>query len=348
MATYKRLAEHAGSSEKIATLLVSNMGYRTREDLETWSGAQVDDKIIPGITDLDIPLVTSSRLKRLIIAIREAAKVSADRKQKGTVRGEDVPLPSEELRRLESLLFSKYRLRFSENEDAGGTMVSRLKRQFNRHCIRTESILKTGLEEEAAFQSGIQMASASWLPFDEVAFTEDMMFSAAWSVQDRTPLKGQRRTFTQILQEMYKRSQPLLEQLKMSAVSHQHYPVDISVALVINIMYSIVRQDNMLPTRLLQGHNWVSTIEATGVLEKFQEKKPLMTRGELLSSNHRQNLIEDFGRPRWTARRFSVPELPGKASEGVVHADATEAGRRCDVPRWLVPTPAFGKQASGN
>ena len=35
MATYKRLAEHAGSSEKIATLLVSNMGYRAREDLET-------------------------------------------------------------------------------------------------------------------------------------------------------------------------------------------------------------------------------------------------------------------------------------------------------------------------
>ena len=216
-------------------------------------------------------------------------------------------------------------------------MVSRLKRQFNRHCIRIESILKTGLEEEAAFQSGIQMASASWLPFDEVAFTEDMMFSAAWSVQDRTPLKGQMRTFTQILQEMYRRSQPLLEQLKMSAVPHQHYPADISVALVINIMYSIVRQDNMLPTRPLQGHNGVSAIEATGVLEEFQE---------LLSSNRRQNLIEDFGRPRWTARRFSVPELPGKASEGVVHADTTEARRQCD-PLWLVPTPALGKQASG-
>ena len=43
-----------------------------------------------------------------------------------------------------------------------------------------QPLLTTGLEEEAAFQSGIQMASASWLPFEKVAFTEDMMFSATW------------------------------------------------------------------------------------------------------------------------------------------------------------------------
>ncbi len=135
MATYKRLDEQAGLSEKIATLLVINMGYTTREDLENWSGAQIDDKIIPAITDLDIPLDMSSRLERLIIAIREAAKVSSDRKQKGIMVDEDGPLPSEELRRLESLLFSRYKLCFSENKDAGGTMVSRLKPQFNKHCI---------------------------------------------------------------------------------------------------------------------------------------------------------------------------------------------------------------------
>ena len=43
----------------------------------------------------------------------------------------------------------------------------------------------------------------------------------------------------QSLQEVYRRSQPLLEQLKMSAVPHQHFLVDIIVARVINIMYSI-------------------------------------------------------------------------------------------------------------
>ena len=135
-------------------------------------------------------------------------------------------------------------------------MVSRLKRQFNRHCIRIESILKTGLEEEAAFQSGIQMASASWLPCDEVAFTEDMMFSAVWSMQDRTPLGRQRRTCTQILQEIYRRLQPLMEQLEMSAVPHQHYLGGTSVALVINIMCSIKWQDNMLPTNCCKVTTW--------------------------------------------------------------------------------------------
>ena len=51
----------------------------------------------------------------------------------------------------------------------------------------------TGLEEEAACQSGIQMDDASWLPFDEVAFTEDMTFSAAWAVQNK-PHSGGRGT----------------------------------------------------------------------------------------------------------------------------------------------------------
>ena len=44
--------------------------------------------------------------------------------------------------------------------------------------------------------------------------------------------------------------------------------------------------------------------------------------------------MKSFGRPRWTTRRFSVPELPEKAKEGVVHADATEAGGNA-IPRGL-------------
>ena len=49
------------------------MGCRTLEDLENVSEAQVDEKIIPAIADLGVPLVTSSRLKRLSKAIREGA-----------------------------------------------------------------------------------------------------------------------------------------------------------------------------------------------------------------------------------------------------------------------------------
>ena len=54
-----------------------------------------------------------------------------------------VPLPLKELKRLASLLFNRYELRISAEEDAGETVVSRLKRQLNKHCIRFENILKT-------------------------------------------------------------------------------------------------------------------------------------------------------------------------------------------------------------
>ena len=50
------------------------MGYRALEDPENVSEAQLNEKIIPAITDLDVPLVTSSRPKKLIKAIREAAR----------------------------------------------------------------------------------------------------------------------------------------------------------------------------------------------------------------------------------------------------------------------------------
>ena len=120
-------------------MLVNNMGYRTLEDLENVSGAQVEDKSIQAIIDLDIPLVTCSRLENLIKAIRGAAEGSLDQRRKGTVGDEDGPLPSEEPKRLESLLFSRYKLRLSADEDARKTVVSRVKRQLSKRCIRFEN-----------------------------------------------------------------------------------------------------------------------------------------------------------------------------------------------------------------
>ena len=76
------------------------MGYRTLEDLENVAEAQVDEQIIPAITDLDVPLVMDRRLK-LVKTIREAAKVSWDRKLKGTVEDKNGLLPSQVLKRLE-------------------------------------------------------------------------------------------------------------------------------------------------------------------------------------------------------------------------------------------------------
>ncbi len=80
------------------------------------SEVQADERAIPDITDLDVPLVMGNRPREPIIkAIQEAAEVSWDRKQKGSVEGEDFPLPSEEL---------GYKMRIPADEDAGETMVT--------------------------------------------------------------------------------------------------------------------------------------------------------------------------------------------------------------------------------
>ena len=101
------------------------------------------------------------------------------------------------------------------------------------------------------------------------------------------------------------RVQPLQKQMKMSVVPHPHYLVNTSVTLVITIMYLNEWQDKLLPTRLLQSHNLVSTI--AGVLERPQEVEPLMTREELRDINHRQSISKDFRQAKMNNfQQFSV------------------------------------------
>ena len=155
LVTYRRLADEAGFDGKIPTFLVSTLGCRmliilimtlvvmmTLEDLDTVSEVQVDEQSIHSIADLDMPLVMGDRPKELSKAIQEKAKDSWDRKRRGSVEDKDVPLPSEEMKRLEALLLCKYSLRIPADEDAGETVASRLKRQLNKHRIRFEDILK--------------------------------------------------------------------------------------------------------------------------------------------------------------------------------------------------------------
>ena len=46
------------------------------------------------------------------------------------------------MKHLESLLLSRYKLRFAADEDAEETVVSRSKRQLNKRCIRFENIMR--------------------------------------------------------------------------------------------------------------------------------------------------------------------------------------------------------------
>ena len=84
----------------------------------------------------------------------------------------------------------------------------------------------------------------------------------------------------------------------------------------------LIRWRNIRPTGLLQGHNLVSTIAATGVFEAWQEREPPMTREELIGS-HRQNLIEDCGRPRWRSMPFQSC-MDEEAEAGPRRSPATE------------------------
>ncbi len=120
--------------------MASTIGGRTLGDLRNTSEVQASERIIPDITDLDPPVAMGNRMREPIVkAIQEVARISWDRKRKGSVEDEDGPLPSEELKRLES----QVQRRIPADEDANETVVNRSKRQFNRHCIRFENILKT-------------------------------------------------------------------------------------------------------------------------------------------------------------------------------------------------------------
>ena len=49
---------------------------------------------------------------------------------------------------METLFCDRYKLRTPVNEDADESVVSRLKRQLNKHCIMFEDILKTRTKKE--------------------------------------------------------------------------------------------------------------------------------------------------------------------------------------------------------
>jgi hypothetical protein len=165
------------------------------------------------------------------------------------------------------------------------------------------------------------MAKDAWLPFDEVAFSEDMLFTASWTVQHRLRARQMRQTFEGVLGELARRLEPMQKHLRATATPHQHKLLDINVAMVIAIMYMIGWQDSMLPTRLLQGHNLVDTIAPTGVFAECVEEQPEMTREQLISASHRAVVIDAFRHTRLDAHAdFFVQQLRGGTQQGVGHA----------------------------
>ena len=140
---FREACGKAGLHESVPDFLVKTVGCRVLEDLERISDKTVDDNIIGVIRDLPGPILQASRLKKLIAAVVQASALNWDRKKRGITDDEDTPLPAQELRRLEALFWSRYKIRIAAEEDAGETVVSRLKRQLDKHTLRFEQILKT-------------------------------------------------------------------------------------------------------------------------------------------------------------------------------------------------------------
>ena len=95
------------------------MGYRTLEDLKERGRGTGGRENHPSHLRLGHSTGHGSRLKKLNKSIRETARVSGDLRREGAVEDEDAPLPSKELKRSGALFFSKDKLRFSADEDAG-------------------------------------------------------------------------------------------------------------------------------------------------------------------------------------------------------------------------------------
>ncbi len=128
----KNLADRASLDLRISTLVACTIGCKTCEDLENTSEMQADERIIPDITGLDVPLVMGSRLREPVKAIQGTAKAFWNRDREGAVEDEDVPLTAEKLTRLEILLYSRHRPRIPVDKDADGTVVMSPEGEYSR------------------------------------------------------------------------------------------------------------------------------------------------------------------------------------------------------------------------
>ena len=80
---YKSLTEKANMDLRVSTLMASTIGCRTLGDLGNTSEVQAGERVIPGITDLALPLVMGNRLREPIIKTSRRQQRSCGTKSGG-------------------------------------------------------------------------------------------------------------------------------------------------------------------------------------------------------------------------------------------------------------------------
>ena len=135
---------------------------------------------------------------------------------------------------------------------------------------------------------------------------------------------------------------PLHEHLKTHAAPHRSKLLDIHIAFVMAIMFLIGWMDHELPSHLLFGHRIVEVLKPTGVFAPIEPEVPKMSVQELVSEEHRREVIEKFmQQPVSKHQDFIVTSceretLAGWASELLSSQQVSE-----QFPEGWSPTPAF-------
>ena len=115
----------------------------------------------------------------------------------GSLQGFHIPYIEDPIDMEPCTLWTKFLLEEREEAALSGPQIRACRGQ-QPGALNTkramQPLLGTSLGNEAALQCGTRMANASWLSFDEVAFTEDVLFSAICSVQHRQSLREQKES----------------------------------------------------------------------------------------------------------------------------------------------------------
>ena len=65
----------------------------------------------------------------------------------------------QDMKRLESFCFNRYKLRIPAGEDTGETVANRLKRQLSKRCIGFENIMETKTRKREATDTRVRRTS---------------------------------------------------------------------------------------------------------------------------------------------------------------------------------------------
>ena len=145
LVVFEALATKFSFNEQVAEYLVKTVGLRSIDDLRVafTDLDKLQPTVIDQVKDLQFPIVQAARLRQAVEAIRQAEELNWDRMKRGVQETDDeIPLPSDVLKRMDAKFWARHKLKFAGDDDAGDTVVSKLRRALDRRNIKFENVMK--------------------------------------------------------------------------------------------------------------------------------------------------------------------------------------------------------------